>query len=64
VTSGTLKENRIGDIAFSFFTGSGLVTISGPGGTVTGRAVFTDLSLEDSQTESFLFTNIISCQLN
>jgi len=64
VTSGTLKENRVGDIAFSFFKGSGLVTISGPGGTLTGRATFTDLSQEDSQSEGFLFTNVISCQLN
>ena len=64
VSSGPLKEDRIGDLGIWFFKGSGQVTISGPAGTVSGRATFTDITQDFPQDMDFVFTSITSCQLN
>ena len=63
VTSGTLKEDRTTDL-FTIFLGSGPVTITGPGGTVSGRAEFLDSSTDYPAAMSFLFTSIKSCNLS
>jgi hypothetical protein len=63
-TSGRLIEDRIGEPSDSwYFLGSGRVTITGPGGTMSGKAWFQD-GPADNAAESFLFTSITSCQLN
>lgn len=64
VTSGHLKEDRIGDLGIWYFQGSGPVTITGPAGTVSGRATFTDISQDFPPDFEFVFTSITSCQLN
>lgn len=64
VSSGHLKEDRIGDLSIWYFQGTGPVTITGPAGTVSGIATFTDISQDFPPDFEFEFTKITSCQLN
>jgi hypothetical protein len=68
VTSGALKEDRIDSLldGWLLFQGSGRVTITGPGGTVTGKATFTDTTRDYPifEIETFSFTSITRCHLN
>jgi hypothetical protein len=63
VTGGPFKEDRI-NTDFWIFLGSGPVTISGPGGTVSGEATFLDTSTDFPSAMSFEFTSINSCKLS
>lgn len=64
VAGGGFQEHRIGDLAPLYFSGTGLVTISGPGGTVVGKAMFQDLLGFPPPEFDLLFTSITSCHLN
>ena len=63
VAGGGFKENRTGPIAPSYFSGTGHLTISGPGGTVSGQAVFQDLLGFPPPEFDLLFTSVTSCHL-
>jgi hypothetical protein len=63
VTGGAFKEDRVGSNAPWYFTGTGRATISGPGGTVVGKARFTDLTSFPPQEFDLLFTSITACHL-
>lgn len=64
VDGGGFKEDRVGDLAPLYFSGAGHVTISGPGGTVVGRAVFQDLLGFPPPEFDLSFTSITSCHLS
>jgi hypothetical protein len=64
VAGGGIKENRVDSLAPLYFSGTGQVTISGPDGTVVGKATFQDLLGFPPQEFDLLFTNITSCHLN
>jgi hypothetical protein len=64
VTSGPLREDRIGDLGIWYFQGSGRVTITGPAGTLSGTAQFTDITTDFPPDMEFVFTSITSCELN
>jgi hypothetical protein len=59
-----LREHRIGDLAPRYFSGTGDVTISGPHGTVAGRATFQDLVEFPPPEFDLLFTRITTCNLH
>ena len=63
VAGGGLREDRTGDLAPLYFSGTGHVTISGPGGTVVGTATFQDLLDFPPQEFDLFFTSITSCRL-
>lgn len=63
VAGGGFRENRTGDLALLYFSGTGHVTISGPGGTVVGEATFQDLLGFPPAEFDLLFTSITSCHL-
>ena len=63
VAGGAFREDRIGGIAPWYFRGSGRATISGPGGTVVGEAVFQDLTEFPPQEFDLFFTSITTCHL-
>jgi len=64
VTGGAFKEHRIDVLDPLYFSGSGSATISGPGGTVIGQAVFQDLADFPPPEFDLFFTTITSCHLN
>jgi hypothetical protein len=64
VTGGAFKEHRVDVLDPLFFSGSGQAIISGPGGTVIGRAVFQDLADFPPPEFDLFFTTITSCHLN
>lgn len=64
VTTGPLKEDRIGDLGIWYFQGDGRVTITGPAGTLSGRAQFTDITTDFPPDMEFEFTSITRCDLN
>jgi hypothetical protein len=63
VAGGGLKEHRLGELAPWYFSGTGHVVISGPGGTVVGDATFQDLSEFPPTEFDVLFTSITACHL-
>jgi hypothetical protein len=63
VAGGGFKEHRIDTLDTPFFSGSGHLTITGPGGTVVGQAVFQDLSEFPPPEFDLLFTSVTSCHL-
>jgi hypothetical protein len=63
VAGGAFKEHRIDLLDPLYFSGSGTATISGPSGTVTGRAVFQDLTDFPPAEFDLFFTSITSCHL-
>jgi len=63
VSGAGLKEDRTGDLAPLYFSGTGHVTISGPGGTVLGTATFQDLAGFPPPEFDLLFTSITGCHL-
>ena len=63
VAGGGIKEHRIDALAPLYFSGTGHVTISGPGGTAVGLATFQDLLEFPPQEFDFLFTSVASCHL-
>jgi hypothetical protein len=63
VAGGAFKEHRVDQLDPLYFSGSGIATISGPTGTVTGRAVFQDLTDFPPAEFDLLFTSITSCHL-
>lgn len=63
VSGGGFKEHRIDSLPL-YFSGLGHATITGPGGTVTGKAVFQDLLSFPPQEFDLDFTSITSCHLN
>jgi len=63
VAGGGFKEHRIDQLAPLFFSGTGHATISGPGGTVVGQAVFQDLLDFPPLEFDLLFTSITACHL-
>lgn len=64
VAGGGIKEHRIDALAPLYFSGSGHVTITGPGGTVGGQAIFQDLTEFPPPEFDLLFTSVTSCHLN
>lgn len=64
VAASGLRENRVGDLAPRYFSGSGDATISGSGGSVSGKAIFKDLLDFPPQEFDLIFTNVTSCHLN
>ena len=63
VAGGGFKEDRIGDVAPWYFSGSGQATITGPGGTVVGQATFKDLTEFPPLEFDLVFTSITTCRL-
>jgi hypothetical protein len=63
VAGGGFKEHRVDQLDPLYFSGSGAATISGPGGTVTGRAIFQDLTDFPPPEFDLFFTSITSCHL-
>ena len=63
VAGGGLKEDRLGNLAPWYFSGTGHVTITGPGGTVVGQATFQDLTEFPPLEFDLLFTSITTCHL-
>ena len=63
VAGGGFKEHRVDLLDPLYFSGSGTATISGPSGTVTGRAVFQDLTDFPPAEFDLFFTSITSCHL-
>jgi hypothetical protein len=64
VAGGGIKEHRVDTLAPLFFSGTGQMTISGPGGTVVGKATFQDLLGFPPQEFDLLFSSVTSCHLN
>lgn len=64
VSGGAFKEHRVDVLDPLYFSGSGPATISGPGGTVIGQAVFQDLTGFPPPEFDLFFTTITSCHLN
>lgn len=64
VAGGGFKEHRIDQLTPLYFSGTGHVTISGPGGTVDGRATFQDLSAFPPPEFDLLFTDVTGCHLS
>jgi hypothetical protein len=64
VSGGAFKEHRVDVLDPLYFSGSGPATISGPGGTVSGQAVFQDLAGFPPPEFDLFFTTITSCHLN
>lgn len=64
VSGGAFKEHRVDVLDPLYFSGSGLATISGPGGTAIGRAVFQDLAGFPPPEFDLFFTTITSCHVN
>lgn len=63
VAGGGLKEHRTDALTPLFFSGTGHVTISGPGGTVVGTATFQDLTRFPPPEFDLDFTSVTSCHL-
>ena len=62
VSGGGFHEHRLDSYPF-YFSGTGHATISGPGGTVTGRAIFQDLLQFPPQEFDLDYTSVTSCRL-
>jgi hypothetical protein len=61
---GLFTEHRIDQLAPRYFSGKGDATVSGPGGTVTGKATFQDLLDFPPQELDLRFTHITGCRLS
>ena len=62
VSGGGFHENRVDGFPY-YFSGSGHATIRGPGGTVTGTAVFQDLLQFPPQEFDVDFASVRTCHL-
>ena len=64
VAGGGIKEHRSGSPDPPYFSGSGHLVISGPGGTVVGEGVFQDLTTFGPPELDLLFSSVTACHLN
>jgi hypothetical protein len=60
--AGAFKEDRLGTFPW-YFSGTGNATISGPGGTVVGQALFQDLTSYPPPEFDLVFTSITACHM-